>query len=66
MMTRGVSRVGRQRAQGGEDDPLLSVSLHVRKGQVNELDRLADAEPTSRAALVRKAIDQLLTPPQRP
>jgi hypothetical protein len=33
----------------------------VRKSQLAELDQLADAERTSRAALVREAIDRLLT-----
>jgi len=39
----------------------VTVSLHVRKSQLAELDQLADAERTSRAALVREAIDRLLT-----
>jgi len=38
----------------------VTVSLHVRKSQLGELDQLADAEHTSRAALVREAIDRLL------
>jgi predicted transcriptional regulator len=38
----------------------VTVSLHVRKSQLAELDQLADAEHTSRAALVREAIDRLL------
>jgi hypothetical protein len=37
------------------------VSLHVRKSQLTGLDQLADAGHTSRAALVREAIDRLLT-----
>jgi predicted transcriptional regulator len=37
------------------------VSLHVRKSQLSGLDHLADAAHTSRAALVREAIDRLLT-----
>jgi hypothetical protein len=39
----------------------VTVSLHVRKSQLTELDQLADTEHTSRAALVREAIDRLLT-----
>jgi Ribbon-helix-helix protein, copG family len=68
-----ISRGGRPRIQGNEDDPLVTVSLHVRKRQLAELDQLADAEHTSRAALVREAIDRLLkglkrllTRPKRP
>jgi Ribbon-helix-helix protein, copG family len=61
MSTPGGYRGGRQRTQGGEDDPLVTVSLHVRKSQLTELDQLADTEHTSRAALVREAIDRLLT-----
>ena len=57
----GVYRGGRQRTQGGEEDPLVTVSLHVRKSQLTELDQLADVAHTSRAALVREAIDRLLT-----
>jgi hypothetical protein len=38
----------------------VTVSLHVRKSQLAELDQVADAERTSRAALVREAIDRLL------
>ena len=60
MSTPGVDRGGRPRTQGGEDDPLVTVSLHVRQSQLTELDRLADAAHTSRAALVREAIDRLL------
>jgi metal-responsive CopG/Arc/MetJ family transcriptional regulator len=60
MSTPGVDWGGRPRIQGREDDPLVSVSLHVRKSQLAELDQLADAERTSRAALVREAIDRLL------
>jgi Ribbon-helix-helix protein, copG family len=60
MTTERVSRGGRPRTQGHDDDPLVTVSLHVRKSQLAELDQLADAEHTSRAALVREAIDRLL------
>jgi predicted transcriptional regulator len=38
----------------------VTVSLQVRQRQLTELDQLADAVDTSRAALVRKAIDRLL------
>jgi hypothetical protein len=61
MSTSGVDRGGRPRTQGREDDPLVSVSLHVRNSHLTELDQLADAAHTSRAALVREAIDRLLT-----
>jgi hypothetical protein len=60
MTTERVSRGGRPRTQGNADDPLVTVSLHVRKSQLAELDQLADGEHTSRAALVREAIDRLL------
>ena len=56
-----VYRGGRPRIQGHEDDPLVTVSLHVRQGQRVALDQLAEAAHTSRAALVREAIDRLLT-----
>ena len=65
MRTPGVYRGGCQRTQGDADDPLVTVSLHVRKSQLTALDQLADAEHTSRAALVREAIDRLLTRLQR-
>jgi predicted transcriptional regulator len=39
----------------------VTVTLHVRKSQLTALDQLADAAHTSRAALVREAIDRLLT-----
>jgi Ribbon-helix-helix protein, copG family len=61
MSTPGVNRGGHPRTQGGEEDPLVTISLHVRKSQLAALDQLADAEHTSRAALVREAIDRLLT-----
>jgi len=60
MTTEYVPRGGRPRTQGNEGDPLVTVSLHVRKSQLAELDQLADEEHTSRAALVREAIDRLL------
>ena len=53
-------RGGRPRKQGWEEDPLVTVNLHVRKSQLAELDQLADAEHTSRAELVREGIDLLL------
>jgi hypothetical protein len=34
--------------------------MQLRKSQLADLDQLADAERTSRAALVREAIDRLL------
>jgi len=61
MTTERVYRGGNPWTQASEDDPLVTVSLHVRKSQLAELDQLADAERTSRAALVREAIDRLLT-----
>jgi hypothetical protein len=61
MSTPGGYRGRRPRTQGREDDPLVTVSLQVRQGQLTELDQLADAERTSRAALVRETIDRLLT-----
>jgi hypothetical protein len=61
MSTARGYRGGRPRTQGSEDDPLVTVNLHVRKGQLAVLDQLADAEHTSRAELVRQAIDLLLT-----
>jgi len=39
----------------------VTVSLHVQQSQLAALDQLADAERTSRAALVREAIARLLT-----
>ena len=59
-------RGGRPRTQGWEEDPLVTVSVHVRKSQLTALDQLADAEHTSRAELVREAIDHLLTRLKRP
>jgi hypothetical protein len=54
-------RGGRPRTQGRADDPLVTVSLQVRQGQRLALDQLADTAHMSRAALVREAIDRLLT-----
>jgi hypothetical protein len=39
----------------------MTVSLHVRKSQLTDLNQLAAKGHTSRAALVREAIDRLLT-----
>jgi hypothetical protein len=52
---------GRPRTQGRTEDPLVTISLHVRQGQREALDQFADTAHTSRAALVREAIDRLLT-----
>jgi hypothetical protein len=52
---------GRPRTQGRTEDPLVTISLHVRQGQRAALDQLAEAAQTSRAAVVREAIDRLLT-----
>jgi hypothetical protein len=57
---------GRPRTQGRAEDPLMTISLHMRQGQRAALDQLADAAHTSRAALVREAIDRLLTRLNRP
>ncbi len=65
MATEHVWRGGRPRTQGNEADPLVTVSLHVRQSQRAELDQLAGAGHTSRAALVREAIDRLLSRMQR-
>ena len=59
-------RGGRPRKQGWEEDPLVTVSLHLRKSQLAVLDQLADAEHTSRAEFVRVAIDFLLKRLKRP
>ena len=66
MSTARVSQRGRPRIQGWEADPLVAVSLHLRKSQLIELDQLADVAHTSRAALVREAIDGLLIHLKRP
>jgi Ribbon-helix-helix protein, copG family len=52
---------GHPRIQGRAEDPLVTVSLHVRQSQLAALDQRADAAHTSRAALVREAINRLLT-----
>jgi Ribbon-helix-helix protein, copG family len=61
MSTARVYWGGRPRTQGAQEDPLVTVSLHVRKSQMAALDQLADAAHTSQAALVREPIDRLLT-----
>jgi hypothetical protein len=61
-----MPRGGWPRKQGWEADPLVTVSVHLRKSQLAALDQLADAEHTSRAELIREAIDLLLTPSKRP
>jgi Ribbon-helix-helix protein, copG family len=66
MATERGYRGGRPRTQRHEDDPLVTVSLQVRQGQLAALDQRADAAHTSRAALVREAIARLLTRLQRP
>jgi hypothetical protein len=57
---------GRPRTQGRTEDPLVTISLHVRQGQRAALDQLAEAAHTSRAVVVREAIDRLLTRLNRP
>ena len=59
-------RGGRPRTQGWVEDPLVTVSVHLRKSQLALLDQLADEEHTSRAELVREAIDLLLRRLKRP
>jgi hypothetical protein len=66
MGTPEVDRGEHPCTQGREDDPLVTVSLHVWKSQLTELDQLAAASHTSRAALVREAIDRLLRHLKRP
>jgi metal-responsive CopG/Arc/MetJ family transcriptional regulator len=44
----------------------VTVSVHLRQRQLVELDQLADVEHTSRAELVREAIDLLLKHLKRP
>jgi hypothetical protein len=60
MVAERTRRGGRKRQQGLAEDPLVTVSLHLRKSQLATLDQLADTERTSRAELVREAIDLLL------
>ena len=59
-------RGGRPRKQGWAEDPLVTVSVHLRKSQLAILDQLADTERTSRAELVREGIDLLLKRFQQP
>jgi hypothetical protein len=65
MTTERGYRGGRPRTQRHAEDPLVTVSLQVRQRQLAALDQRADAAHTSRAALVREAIDGLLTRLQR-
>jgi hypothetical protein len=44
MSTERVYQGGRPGTQGRDNDPLVTVSLHVLKSQLAELDQLADAE----------------------
>lgn len=60
MAAERAHRGGRPRKQGWEEDSLVTVSMHLRKSQLAMLDHLADEEHTSRAELVREAIDLLL------
>jgi hypothetical protein len=55
-----VRLAGDARGNRGGRRILVTVSIHLRKSQLAALDRLADAEHTSRAELVREAIDLLL------
>jgi hypothetical protein len=66
MMAGRTHRGGRPRKQGWEADPLVTVNVHLRKSQLAALDQLADAEHTSRAELIREAVDQLLARLTRP
>jgi hypothetical protein len=61
MSTARVDQGGRPRIQGWAEDPLVIVSLQLRKRQLAALDQGAAAAHTSRAALVREAIDGWLT-----
>jgi predicted transcriptional regulator len=47
--------------ENSQEDPLVTVSQQVRQRQLAALDQLADAAHTSQAALMREAIDHLLT-----
>jgi hypothetical protein len=60
MAAERARRGGRPRQQGWAEDPLVTVSVHLRKRQLAILDQLADTDHTSRAELVREAIDLLL------
>jgi hypothetical protein len=60
MVAERARRGGRRRKQGGVEDPLVTVSVHLRKSQLATMDQLAVTERTSRAELVREAIDLLL------
>ena len=45
MATARAPRGGRPRTQGWAEDPLVTVSVHLRKHQLAALDRLADRIP---------------------
>jgi metal-responsive CopG/Arc/MetJ family transcriptional regulator len=60
MVAERARRGGRPRQQGWTVDPLMTVSVHLRQSQLAILDQLADTEHTSRAELIREAIDLLL------
>lgn len=66
MVAERARRGGRPRQQGWAEDPLVTVSVHLRKSQLASLDQLADTEHTSRAELVREAIDLLLNHVKHP
>ncbi len=67
MTSECVYRGGRPRPQGRKDDPLVTVSLQLRKHQLAELDQLADAEHTSRAGVRgHRSTTQLPAPPAQP
>jgi hypothetical protein len=46
MSTARVYQGGRPRRQGWAEDPLVTVSLHLRKCQLAALDQRADARPS--------------------
>jgi hypothetical protein len=56
MVAERARRGGRPRQQGLAEDPLVTVSVHLRKSQLATLDQLADTEHTSRAELVRAVL----------
>jgi metal-responsive CopG/Arc/MetJ family transcriptional regulator len=66
MAVERARRGGRPRKQGWAEDPLVTVSVHLRKSQLTILDQLADTERTSRAELIRESIDLLLKRFQHP
>ena len=46
MAAERAHRGGRPRTQGWVEDPLVTVSVHLRKSQLALLDHLADEEPS--------------------